>query len=93
MALNKIVTPGCYKVVGECIETAHSKTSHHLTLEAIGVLRTRVGDDQVIHIHADDELLLPPSPRVERVPGYAPYERKLAQRGIKLGIPYSRGLS
>ena len=55
------------------------KTSRHLTLEAVNVLYTRTGDDQVIHIYANDELLLPPSPRVERVLGRAPLEPKLAQ--------------
>ena len=74
------------EVVGEYAEIAHLKTSRHLTLEAVDVLRTRVGDDQVVHIHADDELLLPPSPRVERVLGCAPLEPKLAQRGVKLGV-------
>ena len=59
------------EVVGECIEIAHSKTSHHLAHEAINVLHMRAGDDQVIHIHADDELLLSPSPRVEHVLGCA----------------------
>ena len=33
------------EVVGECAEIAHSKTSCHLELEAIDVLRARVGDD------------------------------------------------
>ena len=65
------------EVVGERAEITHSKTSHHLALEAVDVLRTRVGDDQVIHIHADDELFLPPSPCVERVLGCAPLEPKL----------------
>ena len=66
--------------------------SRHLALEAVDVLYTRAGDDQVIHIHADNKLLLPPSPRVERVLGRAPLKPKLAQRGIKLGVPCSRGL-
>ena len=60
-------------------------------LEAVDILRAHASDDQVVHIHTDDELL-PPSPRVERVLGYAPCEPKLAQRGVKLGIPRSRGL-
>ena len=66
------------EVVGECAEIAHSKTSHHLALEAIDVLRTRAGDDQVVHIHADNELLLSPSPHVERMLGCALREPKLA---------------
>ena len=33
------------QVVGECAEIAHSKTSRHLVLEAIDVLRARAGDD------------------------------------------------
>ena len=66
--------------------------SRHLVLEAVDVLRTRVGDDQVVHIHADDELLLPPSPRVERMLGCVPCEPKLTQCGIKLGISRSWGL-
>ena len=64
----------------------------HLALEAVDVLCACAGDDLVIHIHADDELLLPPSPRVEHVLGCAPREPKLTQRGIKLGVPRSRGL-
>ena len=66
--------------------------SHHLALEAVDVLRTRAGDVQVVHKHADDELLLPPSPSVERVLGCVPREPKLAQRGIKLSVPRSWGL-
>ena len=80
------------EVVGESAEIAHSKTSCHLSLEAVDILRARAGDDQVVHINVDDELLLPPSPRVERVLGCAPLEPKLAQRGIKLGVPCSWGL-
>ena len=53
------------EVVGERAEIAHSKMSRHLALEAIDVLHTRVGDDQVVHIHADDELLLPPGSELE----------------------------
>ena len=70
------------EVVGEHAEIAHSKTSRHLVLEAVDVLRARGGDDQVTHIHTDDELLLPPSPRVERVLGCASLKPKLAQRGV-----------
>ena len=67
--------------------------SRHLALEAVDVVRTRAGDDQVIHAHVDDELLLPPSPRVERVLSCAPLKPKLAQCGVKLGVPCSWGLS
>ena len=81
------------KVVGERAKIAHSKMSHDLALEAVDVLCTRIGDDQIIHIHIDDELLLPPSPCVERVLSCTPREPKLAQRGVKLGVPCSRGLS
>ena len=63
-----------------------------LTLEVIAVLHARAGDDQVIHIHADDELLLPPSPCVERMLGCTPLKPKLAQCGVKLGVSCSRGL-
>ena len=80
------------EVVGERAEITHSKTSRHLALEAIDVRRTHAGDDQIVHIHTDDELLLPPSPCVERMLGCAPLEPKLAQRGVKLGVPCSRGL-
>ena len=80
------------EVVGQCTEIAHSKTSHHITLEAIDVLCTRIGDDQVIHIHADDKLLLPLLPCVERVLGCTPLKPKLAQRVVKLGVPCSWGL-
>ena len=80
------------EVVGECTEISHSKMNRHLELEAVDVLRTCAGDDQVVHIHVDDELLLPPSLRVERVLGCAPLKPKLAQRGVKLGVPPSRGL-
>ena len=66
------------EVVGERAEIAHSKTSHHLTVEAVDVLRTCTDDDQVVHIHANDELLLSPSPRVERMLSCAPYKPKLA---------------
>ena len=79
------------EVVGERAEIAHSKMSHHLALEAVDVLRTLAGDDQVVHIHVDDELL-PPSPRVERVLGCASRDPKLAQRGVKLAVPHSQGL-
>ena len=80
------------EVLGECTEIAHSKTSHHLVLEVVNVLCTCAGDDQVIHIHTDDELLLPPSPCVEHVLGCALCEPKLAQRGVKLDVPRSWGL-
>ena len=58
-------------------------------LEAVDVLCACAGDDLVIHIHADDKLLLPPSPCVEHVLGCAPLKPKLAQRGVKLGVPCS----
>ena len=74
------------------LSIAYSEMSRHLMLEAADVLRTCADDDQVIHIHADDELFLPPSPCVERVLGCAPREPKLAQRGVKLGVPRSWGL-
>ena len=66
--------------------------SRHLALEAVDVFYARAGDDQVVHIHADDELLLSPSPRVESMLGCAPLKPKFAQRGVKLGVPCSWGL-
>ena len=80
------------EVVGECVEIAHFETSSHLALEAVNVLCPRSSDDQVVHIHADDELLIPPSPRVQRVLCGAASEPKLAQGGIELGVPRPRGL-
>ena len=80
------------EVVEECAEIAHSKTSRHLVLEAVDVLRARAGDDQVIHIHANNELLLPSPPRVEHMLGCASLEPKLAQHGVKLGVPCLWGL-
>ena len=65
--------------------------SRHLAFEAMDVLRTRAGDDQVIHIYDDDELL-PPSSYVERVLGCAPLKPKLTQYGVKLGVTLSWGL-
>ena len=80
------------EVVGERAEIAHSKMSRHLVLEAVDVLHARVGDDQVVHIHVDDELLLPPSSCIERMLGCAPREPKLVQRSVKLGVPRSWSL-
>ena len=66
--------------------------SCHLALEAVDVLRTRAGVDQVVHIHADNEFLLTPSPRVQHVPCCVVCEPKRAQRGVKLRVPRPRGL-
>jgi hypothetical protein len=81
------------EVVGERAEIAHLEASYHLTLEAINVLCSRSNDDQIVHIHADDKLLLPPSPRVEHMLCGAASEPKLAQGSIELGVPRPRGLS
>lgn len=53
------------EVIGEQAEIAHAKTGRHLTLEAVDVLLPCPGDDQVVYIHAVNEVLLPPSLRVQ----------------------------
>jgi hypothetical protein len=42
----------------EQAKIAHAKLSCHLVLEAINVLCSCSGDDQTIHVHVNDELLL-----------------------------------
>ena len=71
--------------VGELAEIIHAELSQHLGLEAIDVLHACSGDDEVIHIHADDELLLP-SLRVEYVLRCALCEPKRVQHGVELGV-------
>jgi len=52
----------------------------------------RFGDDQVIHVHVDDEMLLPPSSRVEHMLGGTLGEAEFPERRVELCVLGLRSL-